>query len=188
MTVSDIVSWLRTQAGPHGLAHGKRQYTEAADEIERLRAEVRALEEKRVELNVTIGERDAEIERLRTAMVRAQKETGTSTSTWHVLEDALRESTKVPVECADCGEVVDDLQAHCERNDINCLIHHPSEKWPETGKIRCPWCHTEHSDESASYGYCSDKCRDDASEAGHPDVMDWIERESEKGSSNADDS
>lgn len=35
-----------------------------------------------------------EIERLRDAMVRAQKETGTSTSTWHVLEDALRGTTK----------------------------------------------------------------------------------------------
>ena len=37
----------------------------ATEEVERLREEVRALEQKRLELNVTIGERDAEIERLR---------------------------------------------------------------------------------------------------------------------------
>jgi hypothetical protein len=58
----------------------------------------------------------ADIERLRTAMVRAQKETGTSTSTWHVLEDALRETTKgAPLEpspafeqlqkCGKCGAI-----------------------------------------------------------------------------------
>ena len=43
------------------------------DELERLRAEVRALEQKRLELNVEIGERDAEIERLRSRLAEAMR-------------------------------------------------------------------------------------------------------------------
>lgn len=39
-----------------------------------LAAEVRALEQKRLELNVEIGERDAEIERLRSALQRLRNE------------------------------------------------------------------------------------------------------------------
>ena len=47
-----------------------------------------------------------------------------------------------------------------------------------TGKYDCPWCHTLHDDDSRPpYGYCSDKCQEEAIAEEQPAILDWIYRE-----------